>query len=886
MNEFTLSLSSKDVNLPTAGGKGANLRTLIAAGFNVPGGFVVTTAAYEAFVAANDLLPLIVERSQQSRPEAPATFEAASEAIRQAFAAARMPSAVEESIVEAYGHMGEAVPVAVRSSATAEDLPEASFAGQQDTYLNVQGREGLLEAVVNCWSSLWTARAMAYRARQGIAPQDVSLAVIVQELVRAESAGVFFTLNPVSGAEDEVLINAAWGLGEALVAGRLNPDTFVVDKETGTVKQVDVGDKALMTAAAREGTVEQAVPAERRGQASLTEEQAVQLARLGSQIEAHFGAPQDVEWAVAQGQIYLLQSRPVTTVAPPEGVPGDDDWPPLPAAPLPFDRWTQADVGERWPEPVTPFTWSTAEPMINENMPESFAGLKHPALAEISWARREYGHVYLNEGALIHLFADGFGMPASMASSSLANPEYIRPEQDRWRWGTVLRRLPLLLKMTLVWEGHARRFRRDFEQIEAWVEGFMARDLSPLSDSDLWQEAQSLWLGRLMSYMTYHASITSVTTNGFGQVESLLERWLGRSDLLYDLTAGLRGVIAAEMVPALWEIARRVRQAGLQQVVLENEPAVALERLRQAPSADPVLEALGAFLQRHGHRCMSEAEWLYPRWIEAPEQVIETIAGYLRAAEEFDPQAAERKQREQWQKAMAQVRQELNPLQMAFFKWNVGRLRRYMRLRDNGQHYLVKLLLPMRHIYATLARRWAERGWLEDADDFFFLVLPEVEALLEAGDPQEVGLDLPAIVDRRRRAYDYWFSQPLPEVLDAAGQPLVSEEATRGSALSGVPASAGRVQGVARIVQAPGDAGRLQPGEILVTRATDPGWTPVFSLIGGLVLEMGGQLSHGAIVAREYGLPAVVNVSGAMQQIADGQVITVDGSMGTVSLDS
>lgn len=883
MIPYTLPLSSPAVILATAGGKGANLRRLLAGGFPVPPGFVLTTAAYSSFVEANGLLALIARESAGTDPLEVASFETASRTIRAAFAQGNLPLAVLEPLLDAY----RALPVeavAVRSSATAEDLPEASFAGQQESYLNVRGEAALQAAVIACWSSLWTARAMAYRTRQQISAQKVSLAVVVQAFVPAEVAGVLFTVNPITSMKDEMLINASWGLGEALVSGRVNPDTLVVDKESGRVRTRALGEKALMTVADARGTTEVEVAGERQQVAALGDGEAAELARLGCAIEETFGAPQDIEWALAGGKFAILQSRPVTAFGPSPGVPGDDEWPPAEVAANDFDFWTQADVGERWPEPVTPFTWSAAAPMLTQSMAGTFEGMDEAVLETVAWARRDYGRVYMNEGAMVHFFNAFYGMPASMAAPSLARPERIRPEQDRWRWGTLLRRLPLVARMTLRWERNAGVFEESFDEIERQVDDFMRQDLSGLSDEAVWAGAQEEWYPRLLHYMAYHAQILSMGLTSFYLMHSFLEKAVGRPELIYDLLAGLEGVIAAEMVPDLWAVAQALEAAGVAEVVLENEPASALQHLRQLPAATPALAKLDAFLQRHGHRAPIEAEYRCPRWIEAPEPVIEMVAGYLR--EGAAPRAGAGKGPEaglRQAEAVAAVEQAVDPFRRAYFHNGLARLQRMMRLRDNGQHYLVKLLLPIRHLYATLAERWAARRWLAHADDFYFLVVPEIEMLLGAGDPAAAGLDLGTTVAERRLAYDYWCRQTAPEALDAAGEPVV-DAMPAGEGLNGMAASAGRVEGVARVVHSPAEASRLQPGEILVTHATDPGWTPVFATIGGLVLEVGGQLSHGAIVAREYGLPAVVGVAQATRRIADGQRVVVDGTRGQVSL--
>ncbi|MGB5052272.1 MAG: PEP/pyruvate-binding domain-containing protein [Caldilineaceae bacterium] len=879
--QLTLLLSSPELTLANAGGKGANLSALIRGGFHVPGGFVVTTAGYDAFVEANRLAAPIAARVDAIDATDPTSYDRVSAEIRGLFARAGLPDDLRAEILSAYAEgIADAGPVAVRSSATAEDLPEASFAGQQDTFLNVIGPDALLEAVVACWSSLWTGRAMAYRQRQSIPPEDVSLAVVVQQMVAAEVAGVLFTLNPVTGDDGQMMINATWGLGEALVSGQVNPDTYIAAKESGGLLEVTIGDKAVMTAAQANGTAQVAVEAARQGQRALTNAQVGELVGLGRRIEEHFNSPQDVEWAYADGKLYVLQSRPVTTTAQPNQVPGDDAWPPLLSKKArEFDLWGQSDLGERWPDPLTPLTWSEWKPITEANMRDTFAGINEPWLAEIEWMRREYGHAYLNEGALAYAMHRGYGMPASSFAEGMGMGEVLLELYPGWKIATALRRAPLMLGMMRRWGKLIDSYEKEFAQIDRDVDGWMAQDLSGLSDEQLWHEARDVWLKRAIRTIDAHAASTSQSTTAYSQLEGTLKRFLGDGSAIQSLVTGIDGVMQSELVPALWEIAQAIRGAGLADLLLANDPQTAWGQLQAAPEAAPALALLERFLQRHGHRCATEGEFLYPRWIEAPWLVIEQVAGYLRVGGDFDPSGAEERQRAQHAAAVAGVEAQLNFLQRGFFRRGLKRLHHLVRMRDNGQHYLVKLMLPVRHCYGLLAARWAERGWLAQADDFFFLVKEEIAAVIAGGDSS--GLVEKATA--RRAAWAYWMAQPsFPEVLDAAGKPVVTAGSDE-NALTGIAASGGRVTGRARVILSPQEANSLQPGDILVTRATDPGWTPVFALISGVVLEIGGQLSHGAIVAREYGLPAVVNVAGATRRIVDGETITVDGSAGTVT---
>ena len=627
--------------------------------------------------------------------------------------------------------------------------------------------------------------------------------------------------------------------------------------------------------------------------------------RLGLRLERHFGKPQDVEWAVvdgaagiagADGRIVLLQARPVTTAigaSLQDGVPqppGDDAWPPADLPAQPFDLWTTYDVGERWPEPVTPFSWSTGYAMIQQNMDETLAGLKAPYAGKIQWAKRAYGHVYLNEGALTHAYNDGLGMPMGMIAPSMTGVIPITPENNRYQWSKMLRHASFFLRSFTQWENNVKRFVADFDKIDASVNEFMTRDLSGQTDQELWQEVQGVWLARAMHYMGAHSNATSLSLTAYSQLEEFTQRTMGDRSLAPKLAGGISGIIAAEIVPSLWSLARRLEQLGLAAAVQRQPAKAALGELRATPAAAPVMAQFDAFLARHGHRCMSEAEWLHPRWIEAPELVIESIASYLRAGGSFDPTAAVASAEQERLAATAAVEQRVNPLQRAQFRWILPRVHRFMLARDNGQHYLVKLMLPVRRIYATLAARWAARGWIEGADDFFFLVLEEVEAVLgvEATPRLPAGLDLAHIAAERRKAYRFWFGQPMPDVLDAEGKPVefaaTSEQSADGWVLVGLAASRGQATGIARVVMTPQEAASIRPGEILVTRATDPGWTPIFSVIGGAVIEIGSTLSHAAIVAREYGLPAVVNIPQATQLIRDGQQIRVDGDSGRVTI--
>jgi len=351
---FVVALDDASATLEKVGGKGASLAHMAAAGLPVPPGFHITTAAYRRFITENGLQEQILSAVSAVTVDQPATLEEASRKIGSLFAQSAMPDEIAEAIGLAYAALsGGDLPVAVRSSATAEDLPELSFAGQQETYLNMHGEAMVLDAVKRCWASLWTARAIGYRASHHIPQEEVGLAVVVQALVPADASGILFTANPLTGARDQVMINAAWGLGEAIVGGQVTPDTFMVDKVSGAITQQEISEKDVMTILNQSGTHEEAVPTDRRTQAVLSPAQVASLVRIGVQIEDLYGQPMDIEWALHDGHISVVQARPITALPEPatgSQVTRADEW----ELPNPKGHYYRASVIELLPDPLSP----------------------------------------------------------------------------------------------------------------------------------------------------------------------------------------------------------------------------------------------------------------------------------------------------------------------------------------------------------------------------------------------------------------------------------------------------------------------------------------------------------------------------------------------------
>ena len=878
------------------GGKAANLGVLTRENLPVPDGFVVLTGAYEQFLIAGRIRDTIHQLAEHCDVEKPVSLEQASQAIRMLIEQATIPDDLANALVKVYMEMGEGA-VAVRSSATAEDLPGASFAGQQESYLNIEGAEAVLMAIKRCWSSLWTPRAMAYRKQQGIDAGSASMAVMVQHMVAADVAGILFTTNPVTGAQDEMVIEAAWGLGESIVGGRVNPDTIVVEKATGQIRQMRLGEKAIMTVPVAGGTAEVEVESQKRARVALSSAQIAALVSNGCTIESLFTVPQDIEWAFVGERLYILQTRPVTTIA--TGMtkhrhehisqvpvaPGDDSWDQESnKPPRPYDLWTRTNFGENLPFPVTPLT-STGFPLImGQNI--------DPAQEGAQVARRFYGRLYINEGAVMHMLSEDYGLPSfvidSMWGSSRRGKHKSKGKFRPWR---LARRIPSLLRMLSQQrkKGKAGSGKQTpdqfFAQINGWVSDFMQRDLQSLDDRALWAEGIPAWSERGAYVMSKNIAISAPSAIMYGLLERLVGWWAKRKEITHDLVTGISGVYSAEVGPLLWHMAQALRDAGLADMVLDRSPEEALASLRLMPEAGQFMEQFEVFLRRHGHRCPNEVELLHPRWAESPQQVIELLAGYVQAGDTLNPEEAERRQQQRRAEAIALVEKRLGPVRRKILRSVLAKAQNAVRVRDNSRYAVTKFLFPTRKVFALLGQRWTERGWLAQPDDIFFLTVSELEKLVAEGNPQALEHDLHTLVANRRLAYEYWFTVVPPDVIGPDGVPVMEAE-KEAVALSGVPVSGGRARGVARIVLDPREAARLHAGEILVTQATDPGWTPVFPLVSGLVLEIGGQLSHGAIVAREYGVPAVLNVQGAMRRIQDGQVIIVDGDVGKVFLDA
>ncbi|WP_219463112.1 PEP/pyruvate-binding domain-containing protein [Nonomuraea rhizosphaerae] len=834
--------------LAEVGGKAANLGVLTRAGLPVPDGFCVTTEAYRRIASGID-------------PTAGAAH------VRERILRAPIPADVAAAVLDALLDALPGGPVAVRSSATAEDLPYASFAGQQDTYLNVVGAQAVLDAVRRCWASLWTDRAVAYRESNGIDHASVRLAVVVQRMVQSETAGVMFTADPVTGRRRRAVIDAAPGLGESVVSGAVNPDHFVADLDSGEVLDRRIGDKRLAVRSLPGGGVEH-VTGSSDG-ACLTDGQVRALAALGARVEELYGAPQDTEWAFdAAGKLWLTQARPVTTLFP---LPRDQRdglrvyfcfsvaqgvFRPLTPMGMAAFRVVSSSVSGLFGSPVA--APLAGGPAFTEAAGRVFVDVTGVMRSRVGRAivPRVFDLMEARSAAVLRgLFDD----PRLSVTNRAVRPLVRRVARLALRHGVPVTMLRALADPA----GADRRARR---LADALVAG-----LTPPEGASVAERVDHV------ARMLYER-ITPIAPRFFPVAGAAAPMLLLASRLLKgrarpeELQTVLRGVprnVTTEMDLALWRLARELREDPAEAARFLAEPPAVLAR-------GPLPQGVRDFLAVYGDRAVAEIDLGLPRWSEDPTHVLGMIANYLRLDDPalapdvlFAKGAAEARDMAEELAARAG-----RGLRGRIVRFALGRARELIGARELPKFVIVRMLSALRAQLLDVGRELAAGGLLAAPEDVFLVTLAEARS----------GADLRAVVQERRETHERELRRRhIPRVMlsDGTEPEAVASGPVAEGALTGSAASPGQVTGVARVVLDPVGA-RLEPGEILVCPSTDPGWTPLFLTAGGLVMEMGGANSHGAVVAREYGIPAVVGVAHATDRIRTGQVITVDGTSGAV----
>ena len=847
--------------IAVVGGKGALLGELSRIeGIRVPAGFCVTTDAFQRILAQAPTIVDRVDRLSRLKADERKAIIALSAEIRRALEGVAIPEDLESAITCSLARLGVQAAYAVRSSATAEDLPTASFAGQQDTYLNVVGSAAILQRVSSCWASLFTERAVTYRLRNGFDHRKVLMAVVVQQMVFPQAAGILFTADPVTSNRKVAYVEASFGLGEALVAGLVNPDVYKVND--GEVVSKAMATKPLAIHASPTGGTEGlAVEPERQGQPALTDAQVVELAQLGRRIEAHFGHPQDIEWCLVDGGFQIVQSRPITTLFP---IPAADDG----------ANHVYVSVGHQqmMTDPMKPLGLSFWQLTTSRPMAEAGGRLFVDVTQALGTPTGRAGHLKalgrsdpLIGDALQTILDRGDFVPILPDDGPSVAPAGGAPatiETDP----TVVAELIGLNQASIV------ALRRDIRtKSGSALLDFILADI---------QELKRI----LFDPRSHQVFMTAMEASWW--LNEQLEAWLGEKNAADTLAQSVPHNVTSEMGLALLDVADAIRPhadvvAFLQHVEDEGflDDLPALEGGREAR------DAIQAYLDKYGMRCVGEIDITRPRWSERPTALVPMILGNIK---NFEPGAGKRRfeqgRQEAWKKEqelVARLRALPDGERKAEeAKRMIDRVRTFIGYREYPKYGMVSRYFVYKQALLEEAERLVQAHVLHKKQDIFYLTFQELHDVVRTNQVDE------RLIHRRKDAFRSYEALTPPRVLTSDGEVIAGtyqRDDLPAGALVGLPVSAGTIEGRARVILDMAEAD-LEAGDILVTAYTDPSWTPLFVAITGLVTEVGGLMTHGAVIAREYGLPAVVGVERATHLIRDGQRIRVHGTDGYVEI--
>jgi len=879
-----------------SGGKGASLARLSQARFTVPPGTVVTTGSYQRFLDESGLAPTISALLGSADLRAIDAATKVSQRITAMIEGCAIPVAIAEAILAAYAATCGGGLVAVRSSGTAEDTAEASFAGLHETYLDVLGEQAVLDNVRRCWASMWLTRAIMYRNDRGIDHLGARIAVVLQRMVASEVAGVSFSANPVSSRTDEWVINASWGLGESVVSGVVDPDEFVIDAASRKVRRSRVGSKECQIVRARSGRGTETVPvaeAQRR-QLSLTDAQVGAVAELTARVTAHYGdLPQDIEWAIADSTVYLLQSRPVVAghFAWDECI---DAWQVVPHDPERL--WTHKWAEELWSGAITPLFYSIRAHELDRRDRRLHAAVGFHELNKLQIWKYRRGTMYYSVDALTLRYQ--YMLPRRYRAAALELvPQNVREQALRvpmslWRFVRCLigmhtrlpeaglRRWPAAIRETML----ARQGEADGvpnEVLAKYGESELKRELDrllQLADDFMLFTGTGVffWWPWLLAGLNY-----------------VMENWVtgDREQIRQDLLGGLpqRTLTAQEMLE-LWELGEMLRTSPtLCDAFLSAGPGGFPASVIDHPQSGCFARKYRDFLARHGHRGHADRDFYYARRSEDATLDYIALSLLVKQTAKNDPEVLEREAQLRYEKARDRVLADAARGPLGFVRKPIvdallRRIGEFLVIRDDWRHWYDRVTFSKKRVLLELGRRAAADGRLHSEEDMYFLSHHELLAQLDADAPSPL---LRAKIEGRRSVFNAYLEmrEPVPVYLKGSDPIELDERAVQAGARAwkGAGTSRGQVVGRARVVSRQADIGRLQPGDILITNSTDPGWAPAFSIIAGLVLETGGMLAHGSCLSREYGLPAV-QLRDAMRLIPDGHLVSVDGTGGIVSL--
>jgi rifampicin phosphotransferase len=862
IERYVLRLEEIDkTQVALVGGKGAHLGELSRIeGIRVPAGFCVTTDAFRRIMASVPSIDDRLDRLSRLDPDDRQAIRTLSAEVRRTLEGIAVPDDLAAAITRSVTRLGGQAAYAVRSSATAEDLPTASFAGQQDTYLNVAGPAAILKYVSRCWASLFTERAVIYRLRNGFDHRKVHMAVVIQRMLFPQVSGILFTADPVTSNRKVVSIEASFGLGEALVTGLVNADVYKVRDGEVVAKTVATKQLAIQARPAG-GTQELVIEPASQEQPALTDGQIVRLAQLGRRIEAHFGHPQDIEWCLVDGGFQIVQSRPITTLFPIPEVSdqgnhvyvsvGHQQMMTDPMKPLGLSFWKltagrpMSDAGGRLFVDVTQILGSPTSRAAFLKV----LGTSDPLIGDALQA-------VLDRGDFIPVLTDESqrDMPGGIAPATIeTDPAIVTELIERGQASIVTLKRDIVTK--------SRSALLDF--ILADIQELKRILFDPQGSQVIRAAMQASWW-----------------------LNEQLEAWLGEKNAVDTLTQSVPGNVTSEMGLALLGVADVIRPhpdvvAFLQHVEDEHF----LDELPTIAGGREARDAIQAFLDKYGMRCVGEIDITKPRWSERPTTLVPMI---LTDIKNFEPGAGERRFEQGRQRAWKKEQEVLTRLRALpdgerkaeEAKRAIDRIRTFAGYREYPKYFMISRYFVYKQALLNEAGRLVQARVLREREDIFYLTFQELQDVVRTNQVDD------QLIGQRKDAFMSYQALTPPRVLTSDGEVVAGtyrRADVPADALTGLPVSAGTVEGRARVILDMAEAD-LEAGDILVTAYTDPSWTPAFIAIKGLVTEVGGLMTHGAVIAREYGLPAVVGVEHATRLIRDGQRIRVHGTDGYIEI--
>lgn len=874
MNSYVLDFNEIDKSkIAIVGGKGANLGELFKiGGIRVPEGFCVTTQAYKkAIEKTTELFELLQQLSHIKDVEDRKSIAEISWKIRRAIEETAIPEDIAEEVTSHLTKLGDKTAYAVRSSATAEDLATASFAGQQDTYLNIIGKDMILKHISKCWASLFTDRAVIYRIQNGFNHIKVHLSVVIQKMVFPEASGIMFTADPVTMNRKSTSIDASFGLGEALVSGLVNADNYKV--RDGIITEKKISSKKLAICALKDGgTEEKIIDAERQNMQTLTDEQILELEKTGRRIESYFGSPRDIEWCLHENKIFIVQSRPITTLYPiPDVQDGKshvymcfshqqmmtDAMKPLGLSffQLGFDDFPLIQAGGRLFIDLAHDMASSSGQKIVLMAADKMDPLMHSAIKSI--IKRKDFMKSLEHGKKAFSMGSGYfswALPIQFMKIYRSNDES--------------------LVQTLISRNEASV--RELQQRISNISGDELFDFIVEAKEKL-KKAMYDPQGMAAIYVGVYAA---------GSLNKTIEKWLGEKGVTDSLSQAVANNVTSEMGLKLLDVADVVRPyPKVLEYFQHPSDETFFEDLEKLEGGDAVSDAIRSYLEKYGMRCSGEIDITRFRFNEQPTALIPMILSNIK---NFEAGAHEKIFEQGLQKAQQKEQDILNRLEQLpggkkkarQTRRKIRQLRNFAGYREYPKYLMVSYYWIIKQALLKEATRLVQNGVIQEKDDIYYLSIEELREVIRSNK-----LDY-SIINKRKEEHEAYEKLTPPRVMTSEGEVITGQYDTGDmpeGALAGIPVSSGIIEGRARVILRMEDA-EMEDGDILVTAYTDPSWTPVFVSIKGLVTEVGGMMTHGAVIAREYGLPAVVGVENATRLIKDGQQIRVNGAKGYVEI--